>query len=73
MTHHQVIREEMQAAAKAVAELNESISKLTAQRDRIALFAEAMGSALTVINNVVPEQLEFELVDTPENVVEFKQ
>lgn len=68
MTHHQIIREEMQAASNAIAELNESIDKLTSQRDRFAAFVEAMGAALASI----PEQLEFEL-DTPENVVQFAQ
>lgn len=68
MTHHQIIREETQAAANAIVELNESINKLTAQRDRFVVFVEAMQSALANI----PEQLEFEL-DTPENVVSFKQ
>lgn len=68
MSHHQIIREEMQAASNAIAELSESINKLTSQRDRFVVFVEAMGSALASI----PEQLEFEL-DTPENVVQFAQ
>lgn len=68
MTHHQIIREEMQAATNAIAEITESINKLTSQRDRFVVFVEAMGSAL----NSIPEQLEFEL-DTPENVTQFAQ
>lgn len=68
MTHHQIIRQEIEHATKVIAELSENIEKLTAQRDRIAAFVEAMDVALTSI----PEQLEFEL-DTPENVVQFKQ
>jgi len=69
MTHHQVIQQEVEHAYRAVAELNENIEKLTAQRDRIALFIETMKLAAESI----PQQLEFELVDTPENVAEFKQ
>jgi hypothetical protein len=67
MTPHQIIREEIEHASKVIAELSQNIEKLTAQRDRIVIFTEAMGLALQSI----PEQLEFEL-DTPENVVEFK-
>lgn len=67
MSHHQIIREETEHASKVIAELTQNIEKLTAQRDRIASFIEAMDLALQSI----PEQLEFEL-DTPENVVEFK-
>jgi hypothetical protein len=67
MTPHQIIREEIEHASKVIAELSQDIEKLTAQRDRIVSFTEAMGLALQSI----PEQLEFEL-DTPENVVEFK-
>jgi hypothetical protein len=69
MNHHQVIQQEVEHAYKVVAELNESIEKLTAQRDRVASFIETMKLAAESI----PEQLEFDLVDTPENVVEFKQ
>jgi hypothetical protein len=69
MTPHQIIREEIEHASKVIAELSQNIEKLTAQRDRIVSFTEAMGLALQSI----PEQLEFELADTtPENVVEFK-
>jgi hypothetical protein len=68
MTPHQIIREEIEHASKVIAELSQNIEKLTAQRDRIVSFTEAMGLALQNI----PEQLEFELDTTPENVVEFK-
>jgi hypothetical protein len=68
MTPHQIIREEIEHASKVIAELSQNIEKLTAQRDRIVSFTEAMGLALQSI----PEQLEFELDTTPKNVVEFK-
>jgi uncharacterized FlaG/YvyC family protein len=68
MTHHQIIRQEIEHASKAIAELSDNIEKLSAQRDRIASFVEAMNVALASI----PEQLEFEL-DTPQNVIKFDQ
>jgi hypothetical protein len=68
MTHHEIIRQEIEHAAKVIDELSDSIEKLTAQRDRIVAFVEAMGVALTSI----PEQLEFEL-DEPQNVTKFDQ
>jgi uncharacterized FlaG/YvyC family protein len=67
MTPHQIIREETEHASNVIAELTQNIEKLTAQRDRIVSFVEAMDLALQSI----PEQLEFE-IDTPENVVQFK-
>lgn len=69
MTKHQVIRQEIEHATAAINEFNSNIEKLAAQRDRIAMFVEAMEEAI----KLMPEQLEFVIDDTPQNVAEFKQ
>jgi hypothetical protein len=67
MTHHQIIRQEVEQATKAVAEISASIEQLDAQRSRIAAFIDAMSVAMSSM----PEQLEFELDSVPENVAQF--
>lgn len=65
MDHHSIIREEVEAAKKAVADLEDSIAKLTAQQERICCFIEAMEIALSKI----PVQLEFKFEQTEENAI----
>lgn len=79
MTHHDIIREEMEHAVAAVAQLDENIQKLQAQRDRFAAFVATMQHVAALVPaQSESEQLEFDFdgsteEESPENIVAFKQ